>query len=162
METKIRTPTRLADFRSIQLLEERILIQSWRVEDLPPGADDRIDYTTTDVFGNTYSSTLYQGTGADPDFEYFAKEHHDSQFETDDMSDDQIVAYFLPLGLDFRDARGHPLRCTIFIARQAEAALKGVSGQLPKPEQAGQSNWEEKLRRDAESFLKNKAKRSPG
>lgn len=106
--------------------------------------------------------TLYQGTGADPDFEYFAKEHHDSQFETDDMSDDQIVAYFLPLGLDFRDARGHPLRCTIFIARQAEAALKGVSGQLPKPEQAGQSNWEEKLRRDAESFLKNKAKRSPG
>lgn len=152
-------PIPLSAFRSIQLLDERILVQSWRVEALPPGADDYIDYVTTDLFGNTYRSTLYQGVEGDPDLDYFAEDQHESQFETDEMSDDQIVAYFLPLGLDFRDERGHPLRCTIFIAGQAEAALKGIAGQLPNPQEAAQSNWEEDLRRDAARFIRERSQR---
>lgn len=153
------TPIRLTALRSIQLLDERILVQSWRRDALPAGADDYIDLTTKDIFDNTYDSTLYRATGKDADMEYFAKEQHDSQFQTDDMSDDQIVAYFLPLGLDFRDDRGHPLRCTIFIARQAEAAVKGISGRLPETTQAEQRSWEENLPRDASKFMRDKAQR---
>ena len=160
MSNKVSPPptVRLCQFRSVQVLEDHILVQSWRIDAMPPGAEEFIDYVTKEVFNNTYADTLFNPTGLDEDLDAFAEDEHEAQFETDELSDDQIVEYFLARGLDFRDGRGHPIRSTIFIARQAEAAMKGIAGRLPLVEELQRQRWEERLKHDAATYLKGRGR----
>lgn len=84
---------------------------------------------------------------------------YEEQFETgSDLTDDETVEVLLKVGLDFRDERGHPLRCTKFLARQAEAAARGLCGRLPDVEQAEADRFGSKLAAEAEAFMKGKQK----
>lgn len=81
-------------------------------------------------------------------------DRHEQRFETNDCSDDEAVEILLRLGLDFRDERGFPLRCVRLFRRQAEAAAKGIVGNMPECEAVSLKQWETTLEADARSFLK--------
>lgn len=108
-----------------------------------------------DVFGNVYADTEEVVTYPAPGDEEWVEDVAD--YDTDHLPDDKVVAYFLPLGLDFRDDRGQPMRSTIFLARQAEAACKGIAGKLPDEHEADAREWEARLRKEAQSFKTKKA-----
>ncbi len=117
-----------------------------------------------DLFGNTYEETERkleallasdvwdQQAEASDAFDDTLREF----YETDSLSDEEIVAYFIPRGLDFRDERGQPLRSTIFLARQAEAACREIVGKLPSEADAAERDWAAQLQQDAHAFLKRK------
>ena len=81
-------------------------------------------------------------------------EDYYDQFDAHDgLTDDETVDVMMGLGFDFSDERGHPLRCTKAIARVAEAAVKGIVGQMPDRQAATVENWGDALKREAEAFL---------
>jgi hypothetical protein len=145
----------LLRFQKVRALEDAILLQTWHIDALPPGAEDLIDIVTRDVFGNVYADTeaivTYPALGDEEWIEDLA------DYDTDHLSDDAVVAYFLPLGLDFREDRGHPMRSTIFLARQAEAACKGIAGKIPEENEADERDWGARLQKEAQDFKKKRA-----
>ena len=81
---------------------------------------------------------------------------HRRQLQCLDLSDDEIVEYLLGLGVDLRDAKGHPLRCTRLVAIQAECAAKGIIGRLPDREARSLTRFEESIEKDRDDFLRRK------
>ena len=69
------------------------------------------------------------------------REEFNSQFRTNDSTDDKAVKILLKLGVDFRSAEGHPLNMTRYLKRQAEAAALGIMGKLPDPETLQIERW---------------------
>ena len=68
------------------------------------------------------------------------------------MSLEDLVDLFLHHNLDFRDSRGHPLRCLHWLRRQAEAAATGMSGKMPDPLERAEAT----LQADATAFMNKK------
>jgi hypothetical protein len=77
----------------------------------------------------------------------------EQRFKTSGVSDVEAVAILLQYGLDFRDEVGHPLRCTMRLCRQAEAAAKGIAGKLPDVAAAEEKRLADKLEQEAEAFM---------
>ena len=84
---------------------------------------------------------------------------YEQRFQTTDLNDEDSVAVLRGLGLDFRDEHGRPLRCMMLLARQAEAAAKGIAGKLPDPVAARDERWETGLAEAAEAFMASKRRR---
>lgn len=83
----------------------------------------------------------------------------EDQFSTGQMTDDEAVLALLVLGVDFRDERGDPLRCTKFLCRQVEGGAVGkVMGHLPDVEELGLKSWESKLQKEAQLHLARKGR----
>lgn len=151
-------PTRLIGHRIIRKFEDRILMERWRVDAAPPMAFDIADEVSQILFSNTYNDVVYL---LFPEMREFSQEQiwqlrdeHECKFETGALSDDKIVEFFLPLGLDFRDEYNQPLRCTYFLARQAEAAWKGIAGTVPSKSDIDLLAWEERIEREVRGFQK--------
>lgn len=81
---------------------------------------------------------------------------HEDQYDTAEATDDEAVERLLALGLDFRDGKGQPLRCTKLFCRQAEAAAKGIMGRMPDCAAAGLESWAKALERDAIKHMSRK------
>ena len=81
---------------------------------------------------------------------------HEDQFLSTEATDDEATDLLLELGIDFRDARGQPMRCVKLFARQAEAAAMGIAGKLPDIQAARLETWAEKMTREAEKHIRKK------
>jgi hypothetical protein len=151
------TPIVMRSQEAVRILERRLLIGRDSHGNPAPGIEDPF---SQDVFGIVPSETwvylpanydelpLHERLKADA-----AYDEHEDQFKTDDMTDDEAVEHLLMLGLDFRDERGFPLRCTKILARAAEAAAKGICGaRLPDREAAALEIFSSALQRDAAAF----------
>jgi hypothetical protein len=91
---------------------------------------------------------LYEISEAEPQRNEFER-----RFKTTGVGEEEVVAILLGYGLDFRGEDGHPLRCTMLLCRQAEAAAKGIAGKIPDIAAAEEDLWAEKLEQDAEAFM---------
>lgn len=88
-----------------------------------------------------------------------AYEVHEDLFTAWDMTDDETVGAMLALGVDFRDERGQPLRCTLPLSGAVEIAVKGIAGRLPDPNTAALDRLTSNLEREREAFMARKRKR---
>lgn len=158
-------PIRLLDLPDFQKAEDRLLLYTSHRGEISTELRDFIDELSKRTFGITVIDTLFeypQGWNDLPEWSAEWEEiedrfdAHEDQFETSDANIDEAVEILLRLGLDFRDLRGAPLRCTKFFCRQAEAAAKGIMGKMPDRAAAGLESWERSLKRDAERHLKKK------
>lgn len=81
---------------------------------------------------------------------------HERRFKTPPLSDGDKAPVLKRLGLDFTDGSGNPLRCTRGLARQAEAAAKGLMGTMPRAEVADLADWEAKLGAEVRAHMARK------
>lgn len=85
---------------------------------------------------------------------------YDDQFVTGDhLQDVEAMEELLKLGVDFSDHRGQPLKCTKALAMVAEAAARGIKGQMPDAEEASVESWEDSLASQAEEFQRRRRER---
>ncbi len=126
---------------------------------------DFADVISIEIFGITESDTLFKIPSGYDDLPGWSQELaeindswdlHEEQFETANATDDEAVAILLRLGLDFRDERGQPLRCTKLFSRQAEAAAKGIMGKMPDREGADLESWTTKMMQAAREHMSKK------
>lgn len=152
----------LRNNKSIQFLEDFLLSNPVDGASLRNTDPQFVDRYTESIFGNEAKQLrfeLCQPANADElnDDEWHQLcDKFEEQFETTDLSDDQIVAYFFDKGLDFKSEYGHPLRCTLMLARSAEAAFKGIAGTWPSGSEYRMESWQESLATDATDFLRKK------
>lgn len=150
---------RIRELEGILELEGKFLLNPPRNGKASPQLAEYIDQLSTKLFGITEEDTYFKY----PDnFENLiegmpewwrvqsrANEFED-RFSTGQMTDDEAVLALLVMGVDFRDERGDPLRCTKFLCRQVEGAVFKVIGHLPDAEELGLKTWESKLRKEAQ------------
>lgn len=74
-----------------------------------------------------------------------AYDEHEDQFETSVLSPDDAVPVLIKLGVDFTDLFGCTMRCTKYLMRQAEAAAKGIAGNLPDLDDVEAARWGDQL-----------------
>ena len=77
-------------------------------------------------------------------------------FTAFELTDDETMDAMLKLGIDFSDARGQPLRCTLYLAPAAELAARGIAGHLPDQDQAALNRISSNLEREREAFMSRK------
>ncbi|WP_457584572.1 hypothetical protein [Ensifer canadensis] len=148
--------------------EIKLLLNPPRNGEIAPELEDYFDRLSTKLFGITRDDTyfkfpsnfdsLIEGTEERWRIQSGANEYED-QFVTDHNADDEAVSTLLILGVDFRDDRGDPLRCTKLFGRQVTAAVMKIMGRLPDAETLGLKSWERKLEKDAQLHLARKGKR---
>lgn len=148
--------------------ETKLLLNPPRNSEIPPALEDYFDRLSTNLFGITRDDTrfkfpsnfdsLIEGTEEWWRIQSIADEYED-QFVTDYSADDEAVSTLLILGVDFRDDRGDPLRCTKLFGRQVTAAVLKIAGRLPDADALGLKSWENKLKKDAQLHLARKGKR---
>lgn len=161
-----RTPTspmvKVIRLTGFQQIEDKIRLafgkQSHEVDDL-------VNVVSKEIFGITHNDTLFEpprnyGQSVLPTQEDFEVEDrwdaHEEQFETEDMTDEEVVEYLKPYGFDFADDRGQPLRCTKRFCRQAEAAAKGIMGKMPDPATGSLDRLKNNLEEEARRFAQRK------
>ena len=154
---------RLIEIPAIRALEDKLLLVTSPRGQLPHTLDGPIHETSVSVFGVTEHDTYFRfpanidsidEDSAEWEKIYEASLSHESRFELDkNYTDDEIVEALLKMGVDLRDERGFPLRCTKLLCRQAEAAAKGIAGRLPDRAELKLSQWEKGLAREANSHL---------
>jgi hypothetical protein len=149
----------------VQELENKLLLNPPRNGVVAPWLEEHIDRLSTKLFGITEEDThfkypdnfenLIEGSPEWRRVQSRANEY-EQQFSTDYMADDEAVLILLVLGVDFRNERGDPLRCTKFLCRQVEAAVGKVMGHLPDVEELGLKSWESRLQKEAHLHLSRK------
>lgn len=148
--------------------ENKLLLNPPRNGEIASELHDYFDRLSVNLFGITRGDThfkfpanfhnLTEGTAEWWQIQSSADEHED-QFLTDYRADDEAVSTLLMMGVDFRDDRGDPLRCTKLFGRQVTAAVLQIGGRLPDADVVGLKNWESKLESDAKLHLARKGKR---
>jgi hypothetical protein len=73
-----------------------------------------------------------------------------------ELTDDETMDAMLTLGIDFSDERGHPLRCTLYLAPAVELAVRGIAGHLPDEGEAVLKRIASNLEREREAFISRK------
>ncbi|MGO7836511.1 hypothetical protein [Rhizobium johnstonii] len=153
---------RIRDLEGVAELEDKLLLNPPRNGKASPQLTEHIDHLSIKLFGITEEEThfkypdnfesLIEGMPEWWNVQSRANEFED-RFSTGEMTDDEAVLALLVLGVDFRDERGDPLRCTKFLCRQVEGALFKVMGHLPDVEELGLKTWESKLQKEAQLHL---------
>ncbi len=146
-------------------LESKLLLSPPRNGILAPDVEDYVDNISTKIFGVTQNDTLFDAPEGYEDhsegsIEWYRVQcqisDHEHQYATANSTDDEAVEILLMLGLDFRDDRGQPLRCTKLLCRQAEAAARGMMGKMPDRAEVGFEAWAKKLEQDAKQHMARK------
>jgi hypothetical protein len=146
-------------------MEDKLLLYGSARGARSPELDEAIDTLSKSTFGVTLEETVFrfpQGYDDLPDhspkrwriddmFDEF-----ENQFETSEATDDEAVEALLRHGLDFRDARGFPMLCTMRFCRQAEAAAKGIMGKIPDRTAADVESWAKQMELAAKMHLDKK------
>ena len=83
-----------------------------------------------------------------------AYEEHDNLFTAWENTDDETLLLMLTLGIDFTDARGQPLRCTVHLAPAAEIAARGIAGKVPNPAQIELDRMASKMEQERDAYMK--------
>lgn len=160
----VQPPIRVIDLPGFQEMEDKLLIYAPVRGTVTPELDWFINSLSEKTFGITENDTFEDPEGYD-DLPSWSEERqaineryyeHEERFETSDASDEEAVTILLEYGLDFRDARGNPLRCTKLFARQAEAAAKSIMGKMPHRAAAGLESWAKALGRDVKKHMSRK------
>jgi hypothetical protein len=159
----------MRDFECVRHLEEDFLIY--------PDMDhtsERVKKVSRELFGvdiddlyaiadkedginDVDDSDLLDGQGSFVEYEEEGEESYLDKFACFQYRFDADEAEtLLAVGLDFRDGRGHPLRCTRALSLIAEAVAKGALGRKPDPSKISDQAFEAKLKRDAEAYLRKK------
>ncbi|MBA8909921.1 hypothetical protein [Aminobacter ciceronei] len=163
--TSQQPPIRLRDLPGFQEIEDKILLYSSIRGELNPELEFLINELSVKTFGIAASETFWQDPPGYEDWPLWSDERqeadsrffeHEESFDTGRACDDEAVTILLKLGVDFRDAKGSPLLCTKFFCRQAEAAAKGVLGQMPDRLDVGLQSWANALERDARQHMTKK------
>ena len=157
-------PLRILELPTIRELEGRLLLNQREphvVEELAVrGAQTLFGITDNDTLFDVpkHYDDLPEGS---PEVERINEEWNkwDAQFETEGLTDDQQMDVLKRLGLDFSDNRGLPLRCTRYMAWVAEAAAKGIAGNLPDKDAAALSRFEDTITLARDNFLAKKRSR---
>jgi hypothetical protein len=154
--------------RGIAEFESKLLLNPPRNGEVVPELEEYFDRLSSNLFGITRDDTrfkypsnfenLIEETAEWCSIQVGAKEYED-QFVTEYSADDEAVSTLLILGVDFRDDRGDPLRCTKLFGRQVTAAVLKIMGGLPDADALGLKSWERKLEKDAQLHLARKGKR---
>lgn len=163
--TSSKTPIVLRIFPEIQKLEDAILLQEWRIGEVPERGNDQLNMVSKKLFGIEITESEFSYP---EDFHLLPKssamrkayqedqKEYDNSYLTHSMMDDEIVGYFLPFGIDFRDAADRPLRCTLFLAKVAELVTEGEFGYFPNTTEAELQNLKAILERDVIEFRRKK------
>ncbi len=77
------------------------------------------------------------------------EQHIEKLFTGLSLFDDEVMAAFRTLGIDFSDERGQPLRCILGLAITVEMAARGIAGRLPDTTE----QFANKLERDRDAFM---------
>ncbi|MBY4615711.1 hypothetical protein [Rhizobium redzepovicii] len=159
---------RIRELEGVAELEGKLLLNPPRNGKASPQLAEHIDRLSTKLFGITEEDThfkypdnfesLIEGMPEWWRAQSRANEFED-RFSTGQMTDDEAVLALLVLGVDFRDERGDPLRCTKFLSRQVEGAVFNVMGHLPDFEELGLKTWESRLQKEANLHLSRKGRR---
>jgi hypothetical protein len=158
-------PIRMLDLPGFQDMEAKLCLYTPIRGVFRPEMDLLIDELSIKTFGIVANDTLFElpeGYSRLPEWSderieiedrYF---DHEDQYDTAEATDDEAVESLLSLGLDFRDSKRQPLRCTKLFCRQAEAAAKGIMGKMPDRAVAGLESWTKALERDARQHMSKK------
>lgn len=164
---KLDPPLLMRDLPAVQDLERLLLLYTpIRGERIPPGSESFIRQVSLKLFGITYAETIFEprwptDLSDDDEFELVPlQEQAERYYETSKLCDVEVVAVLQKYGIDFTDDRGQPLRCTLMLCRQAEAAFKGLAGQLPDRSTISLAQWSDNLGAEAKKFIANKKRGS--
>jgi hypothetical protein len=135
----------IRDLPGIATLEDKLLLYRGQYE----GAEDD--------FAGKVAYELFGVTASDVANAYAAEEN--DLFTRWEWTDDETVGGMLALGVDFRDERGQPLRCTLPLAGAVEIAVKGIAGRVPDPNKAALDRLASNLERDRDAFMARKRAR---
>jgi hypothetical protein len=148
-------------------LESKLLLNPPRNGELVHELDEIIDGLSSNLFGVTKEDTQFKypnnfGDLSEGGAEWWSIQsranEYEEQFTTDYMADDEAVLTFLAMGVDFRNDRGDPLRCTKLLCRQVEGAVTKVLGRLPDVQELELKALESKLENDVRLHLARKGK----
>ncbi len=147
----------------IQALETDLLLYGFSGGSLTHRGEDAVNRVSKELFGVTLTQLDLDDDDewTDEDVEDEEQEDEGEYIRTVGMMDDEVVKYLKTLGFDFTDARGFPLRCTLHLRCQAEAAAKGIIGRMPDAAVLGTDAWEKSMQADAKAFLDRKRGRTP-
>lgn len=145
------SPIKVIDLPNIRRLEDILLLHPPVKGVFEPGAEEVIDAISRNTFGVTKREVEQAHPEEYWDYDDGSMEL-ESPLETADMSDEEATKFLLDLGLDFRDDRNFPLRCTKYLALQAEVAAKGMMGKMPDRSSVGLQAWAENLEKEADAF----------
>ncbi|TIU48978.1 MAG: hypothetical protein E5W19_15270 [Mesorhizobium sp.] len=158
-------PMRILALPGFQEMEDKLWLYTPTHGVFTPEMDTLINDLSMKTFGIVADDTLFSLPEGYSQLPVWSDERmeiedryddHEDQFDTADATDDEAVDSLLVLGLDFRDGKGQPLRCTKLFCRQAEAAAKGIMGKMPDRAAAGLESWANKLERDAREHMNKK------
>ncbi|MBY5406506.1 hypothetical protein [Rhizobium leguminosarum] len=139
-------------------LEDKLVLSPPRNGEVTPDLEDIVDQLSIKHFGITNEDTQFKyPDGFEDMVEGMAEwwsvqsraDDHEERFSTSLMTDDEAVLALLVWGVDFRDDRGDPLRCTKLLCRQVEAAALKIMGHVPEADEVGLKNLAIRLERDA-------------
>jgi hypothetical protein len=152
-------PILIRNFEGVASIEFK-LSQYTPDDVLPAEIDSAVDAVSKVLFGITHRDTIFPVYEGDDPWRW-SDEHfdHEDNFLSTDLDDLSTVEFLLGMDkpLDFRDERGHPMRCVMWLRRQAEAAARGFMGTMPDPGVAAEG----KLEAEREAFLAARRKARP-
>lgn len=160
-------PIRMLELPGFQEIEDKLWLYTPTRGVFTPELDAHINDLSLRTFGIVGNDTLFNLPDGYSQLPAWSDERieiedryydHEDQYDTADATDDEAVDSLLVLGLDFRDRKGQPLRCTKLFCRQAEAAAKGILGKMPDRTVAGLDSWANKLEREAREHMSKKRK----
>jgi hypothetical protein len=164
-------PIRVIDLRGVRDLENKLVLYSDRRGDLTHECEAWCDDLCREIFGVATDDTEFVLPPeyyelSELDHAYWsildARDRHEARFRTKYLSTREQVDAFAPLGLDFADDHGDPLRCVKRFARPAEAAARNITGigaRMPERAQIAVQTFEDAITKEAQAFLTNKRKR---
>lgn len=159
------SPLRIRMLPGFQAIEDKLLLYSSMRGALPPEIEKAVDDLSLSTFGVVATQTEFAFPDHYQSLPIYSDElreiedayyEFEERFDTSDATDDEAVDTLLGLGLDFRDERGLPLRCTKLFMRQAEAAAKGIVGRLPSRGDAEVAQWKTNLEQEADLYMRRK------
>lgn len=74
----------------------------------------------------------------------------EATFANHELADDEVMDVMMSIGIDFSNASGNPLRCTLGLAMSAEFAARGIAGHLPDQ---NADQFASNLERDRDAFM---------
>lgn len=161
----VSEPIRVLDLPGFQEIEDKLWIYAPKHGVLTPEIESLINDLSVRTFGITAKDTFFEWPenysrlpeGSDERTKIENRyENHCAQYDTSEATDDEAMESLLTVGLDFGDATGQPLRCTLHFCRQAEAAVKGIKGKMPDRAVVGLESWNRKLEREARKHVRKK------
>ncbi len=156
------TPVRVLHLLGIRELEGHLYLHENRHGPLSPDTEDLVDEISRNNFEITEFQTKFKFPKEYEKFDQFSKElwhtnnehdKHEAQFETEGLTDEETVEFFIDYKWDFKGDDGFPLRCTKLFRRQAEAVIKGIMGKLPDLKLIDEKHMESTLTRDRDAFI---------